>query len=184
MLFSFDVTTKEKDYLDFNKFVLTKSPYGKKQNLSIKIIFGIIFIFLIICTLINDGFGLPSIIESVVYVVFYLLFIFLFPKFVMLTVKAQIKSAAKTNKPLYTPHATIEFYDGEFIERTPETTSTVKYTTIECVCVLEDNTVYMFYNKLIAYIITGNSFATAEQFVEFVEFIKTKVKNVEFFDCK
>ena len=44
MLFGFDVKISDKDYLDFNSFVILRSPYGKKSRLINRILIAVLIV--------------------------------------------------------------------------------------------------------------------------------------------
>ena len=56
MKFQFNVNTNDQDYLDYNKFWMLRSHYGKKQMTTFRIIFAVIIGVYIIISLYGGNF--------------------------------------------------------------------------------------------------------------------------------
>lgn len=179
MRFKFSIHVTEKDYLDYNKFWQFQSPYGKKQIISLRVIFVLLFGIAAIATLIGGDFTIDSIIEAAIFMVAMAIFQFILPAFLAWSVKRQIKVLKKKGKMAYTPEATIEFYEEYFIAKSPESKTETKYTTIERISVVRDKAIYLHVNNVMAYIIPIKSFASNEQFESFLTFIQSKCTNLK-----
>ena len=79
----------------------------------------------------------------------------------------------------YSPVSDMEFYDESFIETTPENKTEQKYSAIERISVITDKVIYIHINTVMAYILPIYCFESKEQYAEFLEFIKTKCKNID-----
>ena len=95
MNFQFEVNVTEKDYLDYNLFWQFKSPYGKKQILTYRMVFALLFGVLILLTLLKGDFSTDSIIESIFYLFFLILVEIFFKRLTTSIFKSTIKSLKK-----------------------------------------------------------------------------------------
>ena len=183
MRFGLHVSVSEDDYLKFNQFTMLSTAYGKEQMRKLRItlaVIGAVFAFII---LLQNGFGLSSLwgivpILAVVGALEYFL-----PRWVRFTVKTQIEDMKKKGKLAYSPKAEVEFYEDQLVEITPESRDEVKYSAIEAVCVVRKSALYLYMDTVRAYLLPYSSFESDEQVCELVEFLKTKIKNVQAFDA-
>ena len=181
MNFQFEVNVTEKDYLDYNLFWQFKSPYGKKQILTYRVVFALLFGVLILLTLLKGDFSTDSIIESIFYFFFLILVEIFFKRLTTSIFKSTIKSLKKKGKMAYSPTATAQFHENTFIEITPETRNEVNYSLVELVSVIGNQTIYIHVNNMMAYLLPSSSFTSQEQFDTFVEFLKTKCERVKYY---
>lgn len=181
MLFKFNVTLSDKDYLDYNAFWMTRSHYGKKSMVGVRNLFIILAVVLALLVFIRDGFSPSSIITAIVYFVVVGLMTVLYKPFCVLILKAQIKSMKKQGKLAYSPVSEMEFYEEYFAETTPENKTEQKYSAIERVSILSDRTMYIHVNNVMSYILPSPAFEFEEQYNKFLAFIKTKCENIDTF---
>lgn len=179
MLFHFNVTLTDKDYLDYNAFWTLKSPYGKKQSRGLKIFIIALFSIMSLYTLISDGLSLSTYIRVIVYLLVMSLFLALYNPFFVHVLNRQIKSLKKQGKMAYSPVAEMEFYDEYFTETTPENKTEQKYSAVERVSILADKTVFIHVNTIMSYILPSASFESSEQYESFIDFIKTKCASID-----
>lgn len=69
MGFRFNVKVDDRDYLDYNKFQMIRSHYGKQQIKSFRIILAIIFAAFIIVHLFGGDFSFESILGVIPFVI-------------------------------------------------------------------------------------------------------------------
>ena len=181
MLFRFDVRLTDEDYLEYNRFVLIRSTYGKKQMNSFRAVLAVLYCALLIFMLVSGGFTPSAFITAIPVALLFILSLVLWPKFLSETLKWQIKTMKKSGKPGYSPEATLEFYEDSFSETTPENKTEQKYTAIEQVSVVDGKNIYIHINSLMAYILPASSFEDEEQYREFISFIKTKCDRVNIY---
>lgn len=179
MLFEFNIKQTDDDYLEFNKFWMLHSHYGKKQIKSIRVIIAVMWIVFILISLFGGGFTLDSFIGIIPYIILLVLFEVGVTPFVKLILKTTIKNLKKSGKMGYSPKSTMEFYDGEFIEKTDENETRQKYTAIERVSIVAGKNIYIHINNLMAYILPWYCFDDDEQRAQFIEFIKAKCETVD-----
>jgi hypothetical protein len=179
MSYRFNVTITEQDYIDFNDFILLKSSYGKKQTRSIRalIIIGALIIALIKTA--TEKFARASIDFALITVISGLIACFLILPIMRKINKLTIKDLNKRGKPCYSPSATLEFNEEDFTETTTDGTSTVKYSAVETVYLVNGKDIYILINKMMAHILTESAFDSPEQYSEFATFLSSKIKDVK-----
>ncbi len=178
MKFRFDVNLNDNDYLDFNRFWMIKSPYGKKQLRSFRIILSVLYCLLVFLLLYNSGFTAESFIGSVPVVIILVLSVVFWPKCLSWSLKLQIKSMKKSGKMGYSPVAVMEFYEDNFVETTPENKTEQKYSAVEQISIVDNRIIYIHTNTVMAYLLPLSCFETEAQYQDFLSFIKTKCEKV------
>lgn len=179
MKFQFNVNLSEQDYLDYNMFWMTKSTYGKKQMTTLKIMSSIIicvtfFILLFIGKIFTNLF-----IGIILLLLFLILDQLLFDRFLLWTLKGQLKALKKSGKMGYSQSSVIEFYEDYFIEITPDNKMEQKYSVIERVSLVDNEIMYIHINNVMAFILPLRCFESKEQYESFFEFIKAKCANID-----
>lgn len=181
MKFRFDVKLSERDYVDYNLFHLTKSPYGKKQLFSMRVMIAVLTVLLAVMALVKNGFTTEGLIQAIAPIfIFTVLQLLLKPLFSVFT-RVAVKSMKKTGKPAYSPTSVIEFDEDSFTETTPENRIEQKYSSVERISIIKDRFVYIHINNIMAYIIPMSSFETKEQYAAFTDFIKTKCVSIDIY---
>ena len=181
MKFKFNIRLTDKDYLDFNKFWMLKTPYGKKQiSLSRKLLYLIFAIGILILLFMRD-ITVLTFITIGGFSIICLLFQALMTKFFIWSLKAQIKTMKKSGKMPYSAEAVLEFDENSFTETTPENKSELKYSCIERVSIVGGKIVYIHVNNLMAFLLPFDSFESVEEYNRFFDFIKTKVSVVDIY---
>ena len=181
MKFKFDVNLNDNDYFEFNKFMAIKSTYGKKQLNSMRILFAVGMVILMLISLLGGGFTISSLVNIIPYAIIAIIVFFTLPFFYISTLKSQMKSLKKTGKMAFSPSSVIEFYDDLIIETTASSKTEVEFTTVERFSIVQDKYVYVHLNNITAYILPRKSFESQEQYNEFLEFIKTKSNNIDIY---
>ena len=95
--------------------------------------------------------------------------------------KGQIKMMKKSGKMGYSPESLIVFSEETFSETTPENKMEHKYSVIERLSIVDNKTIYIHINAIMAYILPLRCFESLEQYNAFMEFIKTKCNNINFY---
>lgn len=179
MIFELNVKLSEKDYFDFNEFWMLRSHYGKSQMIKFRIAIALIAFLGILCFCIGKASLEDTLVYLIAYAVVMTVFQLLFNKFMLLSLKRQIKALKKKGKMAYTPESTMQFGDSIFIETTPTERVERSYSALERVSILGDKVVYIHLNNVTAYIVPRDSFDSEEQYNAFLEFIKTKCANID-----
>ena len=179
MNFQFNIKINDQDYLDYNIFWMLRSHYGKKQIKSFRSIITVICVLAVLISLLSGGFSLDSALGCIPVLIIWILIQIFFTKFFVWALKSQIKTLRKSGKMGYSPEAVMEFNEENFIETTPENKTEQKYLAIERISIVENKTVYIHTNNVMAYIIPISCFESKEQYDEFIAFLKTKCKNID-----
>ena len=181
MLYQFDVTLSDKDYLDYNIFWMIKSPYGRKQMLKFRLLIVTIFVVLALISLVSGDFAPQAFLTLIPYAIMLLLVQLLFNSIFILTLKAQMKALKKQGKMGYTPTATIAFFEDKFVESAATNTTEQAYTAIERISVMENRAIYIHVNNVMSYILPFSCFASDEEREALLAFLKTKCGTVDLY---
>ena len=177
----FNINLSDNDYLDYNVFWMLKSPYGKKQITSSRIMITVFFAIIALIALFVGGFSTESLIGIIPIAVVFLIIQLTFGYFLVQSIKSNIKSLKKNGKMAYSPVAQIEFNEDGFVETTPDNKTEQKYSAVERVSVINGDTVYIHVNNVMAYILPPTCFESREQLDEFITFIKTKCSVIDIY---
>ena len=197
MNYKINTTVTDEDYLDYNLFVMTQTPFGKKQLSKSRLFLTLLYIavwLVFVCfatTLffVELGFTveavvllfLLTIVATVIFAIALIVSQISFARSNKAFVKKLLKLHKKQGKMPYSSSADFEFLDEIFIETTPSSKSEIKYSTIESVSIVADKVIYLHANNILAYILPVSCFETKEQYDEFLEFIKTKCEKVDIY---
>ena len=179
MRFKFDITLSDNDYFDYIVFMVMKSPYGKKQIIKFRVIIAVMLLAFCFISLWGGGFTAEAFLGIIPYLAMLILVEILFAPIFAWILKSQIKSLKKSGKMAYSPSASIEFFDEEFIEISEENRIESKYSTVERVSVIKGEAIYIHVNNAMSYILPSACFESDEQREDFLAFIKTKCENVD-----
>ena len=179
MKFQFHIHLGEQDYMDFNRFWMLQSPYGKKSMRSTyKTV-------ILICLMILILYGWMSDISLVTWLILCAvcmgLVLLLMKPLMKNSVKTQIKRRKESGKLPYAADAEISFFDDYFMEITPAGKSEIQYTALERISYIPRKIIYLHYNNTSAYLIPETTFVSAQERVSFLEFIKTKCENFDIY---
>ncbi len=181
MKFQFNVNTNDQDYLDYNKFLMLRSHYGKKQMTTFRVVFAVIIGVYILISLYGSNFTFDSFIGIIPMAILLIIFELLFSPLFVLFLRSHLKSLKKKGKMGYSPSSVIEFYEDIFVETTPDNKTEQKYLAIERVSIVDNKVVYIHVNNIMSYILPFSCFESKEQYNEFFEFIKTKCSNIDIY---
>lgn len=181
MKYKFQIHLDDNDYLEFNKFHMLRSPYGKKQIMSVRVSVFVVVFAMVFISLITNNFSLDSFIAVIPALAVLLIFQMFLNKIMASTLKNSISQARKRGKMPYSTSSVMEFFDDGFMETTKEQRVEQKYSALERVCVVEGKYVYLYVNNIMAYIIPNVSFDSREQYKEFLSFINEKCPNIDFY---
>ena len=181
MKFQFNVNITDKDYLDYNKFWMLRSHYGKKQMMGFRIVIAVIFGVYIFISLYNGNFTVNSFINVIPMAILLIIFELLFSSLFVFFLKGHLKSLKKKGKMGYSSSSVIDFYEDSFVETTPDNKTEQRYSSIERISIVDNKMIYIHVNNIMAYILPLSCFETKEQYDGFFEFIKTKCANIDIY---
>ena len=181
MKYKFQIHLDDNDYLEFNKFHVLRSQYGKKQIINLRVTMCVITLAMVLISLVTGSFSIDSFISVIPLLLIITVFQISLKKITVSSLKATISRAKKKGKMPYSPSSVMEFFDEGFMETTKEQRIEQKYSALERVSVVEGKYVYLHVNNVMAYIIPNVSFDSREQYKEFLSFINGKCPNIDFY---
>lgn len=181
MKYKLNVSLNDKIYLEYNTFWATRSHYGKKQMVTLRVLFAL-FIFVMLLFSFFGGFSLDILIADIPMLVLLVLWQLLLVPVYKWMLRLHIKSLKKRGKVGYSPTAVMEFFEENFVEITPENRNEVRYSAVERVSVVDNKVIYLHVNNLLAYILPFECFESEEQRKDFLEFVGTKCGNIDVCD--
>lgn len=182
MKFRFNINLTDDDYLDFNKFILLRSKYGKQQMKMYKIIIAVMTAVVFIAVFLINGHTLAAFISAVPVLIVFAIIELSFNRVNSLLLKRQLKSMSKVGKAGYSPMSVLEFYDDKLVDLTADKRTEQKYSTIERISVVTENKIiYIHTNNIAAYLLPFAAFNSPEQYNEFFDFIKTKCSVIDIY---
>lgn len=183
MRFKLNVNITDDQYVEFNKFHLLRSSYGKKYIKNSRIVINacmafICLSFLLIAVVtkaksVYAGFA-AGVITAVVYN-------FCLEKVLMGSVEKNIKKQLKDGLNLYTANQTIEFYDDKIVDYNEDERSEISFNKLEQVCSVDGKYLYLYVSAQSAHIIPLTAFNSHREYEEFLEFIESRGKKIEFY---
>ena len=182
MKFEFDITLTENDYLEFNIFHALKSPYGVENLRNFRRAMMFFFGMLIIAILVWKRFSFDGIVLAVVQAVICALVQLFLKCWLIAGTKINIKQLKKKGKMAFSPFAHIEFFENTFVETTEVNKVEQKYSSIERISIIAYKCIYLHINNVAAYIIPNAAFASAEQYNEFCNFLKTVCAQIDVYE--
>ena len=182
MLFGFDVKLNDKDYIDYNNFVLLKSPYGKKLRITMRILFAFVCIALSLISIINEQSLTAKLVTLILTAIFLIAAEIAFNPLYAFLNKGMIKLLKGKGKMGYTPEATLKFYEDLIIEICPDSKTEIKYTSIERISIVFGKYILFHLNNVLSYILPVSSFKSEEETKAFLAFVKTKFSIIDVYD--
>lgn len=183
MKFRFNVNITEQDYLNYNSFWMLRSPYGKKQMLTLRLAVTAIFVILIFITCFGfaEGYIADTLLSIIPLGVFLILFHIFLNKLYSVFLRVHMNALKKKGKMGYSPSSIMEFYDDHFVETTVDNKSENKYTAVERISIVGNKMLYIHVNNIMCYMLPFASFENKEQYNDFMSFIKTKCNSIDFY---
>ncbi len=181
MLFRFNLQITEKDYLEYNKFHMLKSHYGKRQLASTRFTFALLGGFITLLALIDGKFSVRAVLTAIPLVAVTAIVAVCFPYFMAHSLKSTIKNLKKQGRLPYTPASVMEVYEDRIAEYTETAREERGIETVERVSVVDGKAVYLHLNSAAAHILPIGVFESQEQYVCFIDFLKSKCENVDFY---
>lgn len=181
MELKFSINLTEEDYIEYNKFVMFRSSYGKKRMLKIRIAVALVILVYSVIHLLLRGVSTVSFITLLPYLLVLIIYQLIYKPLVVWEIKMSVRSQKKRGKVGYATNSEMVFLEDCFIESTDHNKTEQKYSAIDRVSVVGDKVIYIQVNSLMSYVMPVSCFETKEKYDEFMTFIKTKCNNVEFY---
>ena len=177
MNFRFQIHVSEDDYLEYNKFWVLCSPYGKRSLVGLRILDVVIILIAILLVVVRGGFDSNVILRILPLLLLLVVLQLLLKPFYVFILRNHIKNLKKKGKMPYTPESVMEFHEDFFLEMSPEAKTEQRYSTVERISLVDGKTIYLHINNLIAYILPVFAFQSEKEREAFIEFIQSKCPN-------
>lgn len=181
MKFKFNISLDDKEFIDFNVFVLTKSIYGRKTMVLTRIIVALIVALGALVPLASFGFTLKTVYALIPLLVILVVAQVFLKHFITWRIKRTINKNKRSGKMGYSPNSEMEFYDEKFCEVTPDNKTESNYSSVECVSIIKDKATYIHINHAMAYILPASCFNSTEEYEDFISFLKEKCATVNIY---
>ncbi len=181
MKFQFDVKLADEDYMEFNKFHMLRSPYGKKQIANFRMSMTIICLLIILAILLVNKFNADSFFSVIPFLLLWIIMQLGMRKFMILSIKYTLKSLKKSGKSGYSPSSVLQFNEESFVETTEFNKTEQNYTAIERISIVDNKMIYIHVNNIMAYMLPIACFESKEKYDDFLNFIKIKCNNIDIY---
>ncbi len=175
MLYQLECIINDKDYYEFNKYHMKNAADVKKGRLLGKLIVPVMFLFFIIYYIARGYDWIYLRYAAIVFGVVSVIWFFAIWPLGLLFLKLHIRLMKKYSKIPYSSFTAMEFCDDNFVEKTNDTKTELKYDAIYKVCINDKKAIYIYLDAARACVIPFNAFESDEQAEEFIQFIKRKI---------
>ena len=166
MLFQFNITLTDEDYLAFNSFHAFGSKQGQKALMKSRLIYIGAMVALIALLVLFTGWSSIATLYAGLLASFTLVYMLIFKKVLQKNMKAQIKRMKQTGR---LPYEAVS----------PNSRTEESYEIFERVCVLKDRYILLYRSSISAYILPIPQIQTQIHMEEFLSFLSRKCSNVE-----
>ena len=181
MPYRFQIHLTEQDYVNYNLFVMFRSPHGRKQYYSTLFVLVAMMALFCLYSLWSADFAPGSFVLCIPYMIAGAVFCLLLKPLMIWLLKLQVRRQKFSGKPGYSPEAVMEFFEDRFTEVTPEQKAEQKYTVIDRVCINGSRYIYIHVNTVMAYILPTSCFLSEEQREEFLHFLGERGTKISIF---
>lgn len=181
MRFRFDTSITADDYLAFNIFCEFDSPEGKKRTKQISLIFLFYFLYGAFKSLLTDGLTLKTLLFCIIWGLFQLILAFLCKKVLRCVITHRYKRKIKSGEYLFSPNATLEFYDDKVVEISEYQRLEVCYEGLQKIRVVSTKYIYIFDSSASALILTIPQVMQQANAADFLKFLSEKCSTVEYY---
>ena len=178
MLYYFECKIKDKEYYEFSRFHLLKTPEGKGSVFLARLILPALLVLLF---LLPDFMRYENFADMRIYIFFCIMvsiaWFFVVKPLLLLSIKINMNLMKKSGKQ-YREDLSIQFYDDYFIVPTGSNDSKIKYANVKRI-IVGDSAIYIYVTALQAYIIPFSVFESNKLKSLFLTFIKNISKNTK-----
>ena len=179
MLFQFNISLSEDDYLAFNNFHSFGSVHGKKLIRRVRIVFVSVMLLLIALVFLFIGTSVFALSYAAFLGLFTAVYMILYRKILKQNIKAQIKRLKKQGKLPFDPVSTLEFYDDKFVEITPSKHTELNYSIFERICIVQGKYILLYYSSVGACILPIPQIQMQANLDTFIRFLSEKCDKIE-----
>ena len=178
MNFQFQIHVSEDDYLEYNKFWVLRSPYGRKSFVGMRIMLVIAVLAVGYILVSSEDFRPDAMWMTIPLLIFLIVMQVLLAPFYIFILRNHINNLKKRGKMPYTPESVMESHEDFFLEMSPEAKTEQQYSAVERISLVDGKMIYLHINNLIAYILPVSAFQSEKEREAFIEFIQSKCPNV------
>ena len=180
MLYSFEITLEDSDYVNFNIHNAKVYDIFKRQVLFLRILFAAALLLFSVMEILKNDVLFENVLFSVFIFIFLVIFELFIPRLFLALTRVQVIRFIRKGRAPYSRSSHIEFFEDGFTEITEHANMQLKYSSIEKLSFDEvTKTLYLHFNKASATIVPRSAFATPEEMVDFLIFIKGKCVDAE-----
>ena len=181
MIFRFNITLTEEEYLTFNCFHSFEWAHGKKQIGKTRTLFTLVMAIIIALVVLINGWSTFSIAYAIILALLTAAHMLWYKKIMKHSIKAQIKRLKKIGKLPFDPMSTIEFYEDKMVETTDSKRIEQKYSTFERICVVSGRFILLYYSSVAAYILPFPQIKAQANLEKLLGFLSSKCKVIEYY---
>ena len=164
----------DRDYLEFNKFHLLKSDYGRKSDLGIRIFLAVFLVAVCVGVLFLGDFSRDSFLEILPLIILLIVLEASYTKLTEVWLKYYIGKLKKKGKMAFSSSSVLEFSEDAIVETTETEKTEQKYSAVEKIYINGGKIIYIFVNNIRAYLIPVSTFENEKQYNDFLQFLKEK----------
>ena len=181
MRYELEIRTTEADYIDFNVFHLTRSPYGKRHQRVLRIMLAVIFAAAALINFWAEGISPVTVAYALLLGVLGLMMTMFYGKFSGFLTKLSIGSLKKSGKMAFSPESRVGFTDEGVLEITPDGRTEKRWETVERLCILEGKVWYLYMNNAAAFVLPEEQLRAQTDLAEFRRYLESRVPVVDVF---
>lgn len=181
MYFKFDAIMNDEDYINFNIFYQTMTPDGKRGIKRARI--RLIIVSLLMCFIVfslTQSSGATAYFFTVL-LIYFIVFCLRKKQNAVNITKRSLKISRESGRQLYSQYTVMEFFDDYFVESVDGIRTEIMYSVVKSVKILNGRYLYIDINNTGFYILPFKAFSSNEECTAFIDFLRTKVQNVEFY---
>ena len=179
MRYVFDIVLAELDYIEFNTFHATRTPYGKSLRRGLQGMILVLYAIPVALSLWEEGITPMTVTYGLLLTGIGLLLAALMGKFFAFSVKSTIRSLKKSGKLPYSPEARLGFTDEGILEITPDGRTEKRWESIERLYIREGKVWYLYMNNTAAFLLPEEQLRTQTDLAEFRAFLESMCSVVE-----
>ena len=172
VVFEFDYTVSEQDYIEFNRYHMQKSPAGKRSRSVVLLMMLAAFLIVLVVNLSSDGFE-GSIPVLIIFGLAGLFMLLQMGPMMRWNAKMSIKFMKKSGRLPYDNQVNLRVENDFIIEKTPMTEIKTMYPKLERIAVGPFG-VYLYTSAISAILIPNTVFSNAAQKYDFLQLINQK----------
>lgn len=182
MRYEFQIRLTEADYLSFNVFHLTRSPYGRQTSCRLKGLVAGMFAVAVAAAFLYGGVNASTVLYAVLMALLGGAFLLKYDRFVGRSMARTIKQMTKTGKMPYAPDSQVIFDGDVILEITPEQRTERTWSGVERLCMVDGKVWYLYLNNASGFILPVDQLRAQTDFDEFLRYVTEKCPRLDRID--